>query len=630
MSFAGGAVQGASHRAAVIAGDILYNLALWTAALVGSSRKTARQADYRALLRQYRWQGVAALGLVVASMALIDPFVGSAVGALPFWLVSFFAEITDFGRSSWVLIPVGALVVMLAALATPTLDRLSSGALAALAARVGFVFVAIGLPALVGSIVKRLIGRVRPSAEAASLFEPFSWRPDYASMPSGHAITAFGALVAIGLMFPRARPYLWVYAITIAVSRIVVSAHFPSDVIAGAAFGAFGVILVREWFASRRLGFFIDPEGTVHAFPAPSLPRAKRAIAVALEQLFHSDVRAAMLKFPRRAQLQASRAVGRAHEFTTTAWNASRLALTDARSSHAPQASEGSQREVDWNVSLASLPQFEIKGRRIVRMSGVQEPATDVEQNPTADAERPRLSVVIPVRNEAGNIGPLVEEIAASLSEKVPFEVIYVDDGSTDETAAEIARLMEERPWLRHVRHAVSCGQSAAIRTGVAAARAPLIVTLDGDGQNNPVFLPALVERLEQSDRIGLVAGQRVGRKATGFKKLQSRVANTVRSTVLRDGTRDTGCGLKAFRRDVFLALPYFDGLHRFLPALMRREGYEIAYLDVVDRPRHAGTSNYGMWDRLWIGILDLAGVWWLVRRRAHVPQVVEVLRNAD
>ena len=196
--------------------------------------------------------------------------------------------------------------------------------------------------------------------------------------------------------------------------------------------------------------------------------------------------------------------------------------------------------------------------------------------------------------------------------------------------AAEIARLMVERPWLRHVRHAVSYGQSAAVRTGVAAAYAPLVATLDGDGQNDPAFLPALVEQLEQSGRIGLVAGQRIGRKDTGFKKLQSRIANTVRGAVLRDGARDTGCGLKAFRRDVFLALPYFDGLHRFLPALMRRDGYEIAYLDVVDRPRRAGKSNYGMWDRLWIGILDLAGVWWLVRRRARVPQAVEVLRNVD
>jgi hypothetical protein len=127
------------------------------------------------------------------------------------------------------------------------------------------------------------------------------------------------------------------------------------------------------------------------------------------------------------------------------------------------------------------------------------------------------------------------------------------------------------------------------------------------------------------SPRIGLVAGQRVGRKDTGFKKFQSRIANAVRGSVLRDGTRDTGCGLKAFRRDAFMALPYFDGLHRFLPALMRREGYEIGYVDVTDRPRGAGVSNYGMWDRLWVGILDLAGVWWLIRRKRRVPEVSEV-----
>jgi glycosyltransferase involved in cell wall biosynthesis len=163
------------------------------------------------------------------------------------------------------------------------------------------------------------------------------------------------------------------------------------------------------------------------------------------------------------------------------------------------------------------------------------------------------------------------------------------------------------------------------VRSGVQAARAPLVVTLDGDGQNDPAFLPAIVRALEAgAPRTGLVAGQRVGRKASGFKKLQSRIANTVRGAVLRDGTRDTGCGLKAFRRDVFLALPYFDGLHRFLPALVAREGYAIGYVDVVDRPRGAGVSNYGLWDRLWVGILDLAGVWWLIRRKKRVPEIVE------
>jgi dolichol-phosphate mannosyltransferase len=158
------------------------------------------------------------------------------------------------------------------------------------------------------------------------------------------------------------------------------------------------------------------------------------------------------------------------------------------------------------------------------------------------------------------------------------------------------------------------------------AARAPVIVTLDGDGQNDPVFLPAMIEALAKgAPRVGLIAGQRVGRKASGFKRLQSRIANTVRGAVLRDGTRDSGCGLKAFPREVGLALPYFDGLHRFLPALVRREGRDIGYVDVVDRPRQHGTSNYGMWNRLWIGILDLVGVWWLVRRRKRVPDVSEV-----
>ena len=235
----------------------------------------------------------------------------------------------------------------------------------------------------------------------------------------------------------------------------------------------------------------------------------------------------------------------------------------------------------------------------------------------------PAISIVVPVRNEAGNIAPLVAEIARALDGQWPFEVIYVNDGSTDGTDAELARLMTQHSWLRSVRHQQSCGQSSAVRSGVAAAHAPLVATLDGDGQNDPAFIPALVRALETgAPRVGLVAGQRVGRKASGFKKFQSRIANAVRGAVLRDGTRDTGCGLKAFRRDVFLNLPYFDGLHRFLPALVKREGYDIAYVDVVDRPRAHGVSNYGMWDRLWVGILDLAGVWWLIRRKKRIPEI--------
>jgi dolichol-phosphate mannosyltransferase len=238
----------------------------------------------------------------------------------------------------------------------------------------------------------------------------------------------------------------------------------------------------------------------------------------------------------------------------------------------------------------------------------------------------PAVSVVVPVRNEAGNIGPLMAEIAAALAGR-SFEVVYVDDGSTDDTGAEIKRLQGQHAWLRQVRHARSCGQSAALRTGIVAARAPVVVTLDGDGQNDPTFLPKLIDALQRgTPRIGLIAGQRVGRKASGFKRLQSRIANAVRGAILRDGTRDSGCGLKAFPRGLGLALPYFDGLHRFLPALVRREGYDIGYIDVVDRPRQHGTSNYGMWDRLWIGILDLFGVWWLIRRRRRVPEATEIV----
>ncbi|HET7191898.1 MAG TPA: glycosyltransferase family 2 protein [Pseudolabrys sp.] len=237
----------------------------------------------------------------------------------------------------------------------------------------------------------------------------------------------------------------------------------------------------------------------------------------------------------------------------------------------------------------------------------------------------PAVSIVVPVRNEAGNIAPLVGEIAKAIDGLWSFEVVYVNDGSNDATEQELKQLIAQFPWLRHVRHRESCGQSAAVRSGVAAARAPLVVTLDGDGQNDPAFIPALIRALEAgAPRTGLVAGQRIGRKASGFKKLQSRIANSVRGAVLRDGTRDTGCGLKAFRRDVFLKLPYFDGLHRFLPALVRREGYAIAYVDVVDRPRAHGVSNYGMWDRLWVGIMDLAGVWWLIRRKRRNPEIAE------
>jgi dolichol-phosphate mannosyltransferase len=236
------------------------------------------------------------------------------------------------------------------------------------------------------------------------------------------------------------------------------------------------------------------------------------------------------------------------------------------------------------------------------------------------------VSIVVPVRNEAENIVPLIEEITAALDGRWAYEIVYVNDGSTDATADRLATAMKQRPNLRQLRHAASAGQSAAVRSGVRAAHGAIVATLDGDGQNNPAFLPDLIAAVENGGaRVGLAAGQRVGRKDTGFKKFQSRTANAIRNAILHDGTRDTGCGLKAFRREVFLMMPYFDGLHRFLPALMRREGYEIAYVDVVDRPRRSGVSNYGFFDRLWIGIMDLAGVWWLIRRKKPTPVATEV-----
>jgi dolichol-phosphate mannosyltransferase len=244
---------------------------------------------------------------------------------------------------------------------------------------------------------------------------------------------------------------------------------------------------------------------------------------------------------------------------------------------------------------------------------------------PVSDTEV-AVSVVVPVRNEAENIAPLIAEIAAALDGRFAYEIIYVNDGSTDATAERLVAEMKARANLRRIDHARSTGQSAAVRSGVRAARGAMVATLDGDGQNNPAFLPALIAALERGgERVGLVAGQRVGRKDTGFKKLQSRVANSFRAAILKDGTRDTGCGLKAFRRDVFLMMPYFDGLHRFLPALMRREGYDITYVDVIDRPRHSGVSNYGFFDRLWVGIMDVAGVWWLIRRKKPTPVATEV-----
>jgi len=229
------------------------------------------------------------------------------------------------------------------------------------------------------------------------------------------------------------------------------------------------------------------------------------------------------------------------------------------------------------------------------------------------------LSVVVPVRNEGDNILPLIREILDACADG-PLEIIYVDDGSTDDTAdrlAEAQSIAEGR--LRILRHRQSCGQSAAVMTGVRASSGRWIATLDGDGQNDPADIPLLLARAIAEERMAagplLVIGHRTRRQDTWPKRLSSRLANRIRAAILKDDTPDTGCGLKLFRRDPFLDLPQFDHMHRFLPALFRRAGGRVVTVPVNHRPRIAGRSNYGTFDRLWVGIFDMAGVFWLQRR---------------
>ncbi len=234
-----------------------------------------------------------------------------------------------------------------------------------------------------------------------------------------------------------------------------------------------------------------------------------------------------------------------------------------------------------------------------------------------SETREPLVSVVIPARNEADNLLELIPEIASAAG-TLAYEIVVVDDGSTDATAATLTRLAAQAP-VRRVGHALSLGQSAALYSGALAARGSLVVTLDGDGQNDPRPIPAFIDKLADP-AVGLVAGQRVARRASFAKIVGARIANAARRAVLNDDTGDTGCGIKAFRRDAFLRLPYFDAMHRFLPALFLGDGWLIVRLDVVDRPRRHGRSNYGIVDRLLVGIVDLCGVWWLLRRRRRNP----------
>jgi dolichol-phosphate mannosyltransferase len=246
----------------------------------------------------------------------------------------------------------------------------------------------------------------------------------------------------------------------------------------------------------------------------------------------------------------------------------------------------------------------------------------------------PQLSVVIPVFNEKGNLQPLIDEVERTLAGRMRFEVVVVDDGSDDGTEAEAACLASDRDWLRVETHPRNRGQSAAIRTGVLAARAPTIAVLDGDGQNDPADIPALLALYEQAISeggspdarpLGMVAGQRAKRRDSWVKRRSSRLANGLRRRLLDDDCVDTGCGLKLITADCFRALPYFDHIHRFLPALAKREGYAVRFVDVNHRPRARGQSKYGVMNRLFVGIVDLRGVMWL-NRRSRRPSTIEEL----
>lgn len=236
------------------------------------------------------------------------------------------------------------------------------------------------------------------------------------------------------------------------------------------------------------------------------------------------------------------------------------------------------------------------------------------------------LSIVVPAFNEAESILLLVTEVCERLDGVLDYEILVVDDSSTDQTADVLQASRSVHPRLRVLRHDSRSGQSAAICSGVQAARAPLIATLDGDGQNDPADILKLYRAMQAGrDERLLVAGYRRRRRDSRLKRISSRIANTVRAAILGDATPDTGCGLKVFARATFLALPQFDHMHRFLPALVRRQGGAVLSVEVHHRTRQRGRSKYGLHNRLWPGIVDLLGVWWLQRRAFH-PGVTELV----
>jgi dolichol-phosphate mannosyltransferase len=282
-----------------------------------------------------------------------------------------------------------------------------------------------------------------------------------------------------------------------------------------------------------------------------------------------------------------------------------------------------------WNAVTAALLPYE--GERSNEEARMTE---SPERNPVHQGEfalpADAIAVVIPALNEAGNIGNLVRETIGCVPAYALREIIVVDDGSNDETPAEVQALLATVPKLRYLRHAIRAGQSAAVRSGVRAASAPLIATMDGDGQNDPHDIPALVALLQKSAHanIALVGGVRTARRAESSKRIASKFANWLRDAILRDNCPDTGCGIKVFRRDAFVDLPYFSGMHRYLPALFQAYGHGAVYHPVNDRPRRAGSSKYTNFGRALLGIYDLIGVRWLIKRTA-LPNASAPIRRA-